>query len=90
MPYLFLKMNRLPAEAQESFNHGHFIAKLTPGTFNLVWMDYVYGPYFIWWTHWSYLNQNNALTRWFLSCPVTAKYSVYFRENLLQQEEAPH
>ena len=30
--------------------------------------------------------QDNALTRWFLSHPVTVKYSVYFRENLAQQE----
>ena len=91
MPYLFLKMNRLPTEAQESFNHGHFVAKLTPGTFNSVWMDYVLEA-----TENKALkssggiigltNQDNALTRWFLSRPVTAKYSVYFRENLTQQE----
>ena len=31
-------------------------------------------------------NQDNALTRWFLSRLVTSKYSVYFRENLTQQE----
>ena len=91
MPYLFLKINRLPAEGQESFNHGHFVAKLTPGTFNSVWMDDVLEA-----TENKALkssggiidltNQDNALTRWFLSRPVTAKYSVYFRENLTQQE----
>ena len=84
-------MNRLPTEAKESFNHGHFVAKLTPGTFNSVWMDYVLeatenkalkssGGIIV------LTNQDNALTRWFLSRPVTAKYSVYFRENLTQQE----
>ena len=36
----------------------------------------------------SLTNQDNALTRWFLSRPVTVKYSVYFRENLTQQEES--
>ena len=39
--YLFLKMICLPAEAQERFNHGNFVAKLTPGSFNSVLMDYV-------------------------------------------------
>ena len=91
MPYHFLEMIRLPAEEQGSFNHGHFAAKLTPGTFNSVWMDYVLeatenkahkssGGII------GITNQDNALTRWFLFCPVTAKYSVYFRENLTLQE----
>ena len=34
----------------------------------------------------GHTNQDNALTQWFLSRPVTAKYSVCFRENLTQQE----
>ena len=29
-------MNRLPKEVRESFRHGHFVAKLTPGIFNSV------------------------------------------------------
>ena len=93
MPYLFLKKKHLSAEAQESFNHGHFVAKLTPGTFNSVWMDYVleatenkafesFGGII------GLTNQDNALTRWFLSHPATAKYSVYFRENLTKQKES--
>ena len=75
MPYLFLQMNRLPKEALESFNHGNFVAKLTLGTFNSVWMDYVLEA-----TENKALKssggiigltyQNNALTRWFLSRPV--------------------
>ena len=91
MPYLFLQMNRLPKEALESFNQGNFVAKLTPGTFNSVWMDYVLEA-----TENKALKssggiigltyQNNALTRWFLSRPVTAKYSVNFKESLKQQE----
>ena len=73
------------------FIHGHFVAKLTPGTFNSVWMDYVLEA-----------TENNALkssdgiigltnqdnARRFLSCPVTVKYSVYFREILTQQDES--
>ena len=92
MPYLFLQMNRLPAGAQESFHHGHFVTKLTPGTVNSVWMDYVFEA-----TENKALkssggiigltNQDDALTRWFLSRPVTAKYSVHFKENLIQREE---
>ena len=91
MAYLFLKMKGLPTEKCNNFNHGHFVAKLTPGTFNSVWMDYVleatenkalksYGGIL------GLTNQDNALTRWFLSRPVTAKYSVHFTENLTQQE----
>ena len=68
MPYLFLLMMRLPAE--ESFNHRHFVAKLTPSTFNSVWMDYVleatenkalksYGGII------GLTNQDNALARCF-------------------------
>lgn len=41
MPYMFLQMNRLPKQALESFSHGSFVAKLTDGTFNSVWIDYV-------------------------------------------------
>lgn len=77
MPYLFLQMSRLPKEVQESFRHGHFVAKLTPGTFNSVWMDYVLEA-----TENKALKssggiigltyQNSVLTRWFLSRPVTA------------------
>ena len=93
MPYMFLHMSRLPAEVQESFHHGHFVAKLTPGTFNSVWMDYVLEA-----TENKALkssggiigltNQDNALTRWFLSRPVTAQYSVRFRENITQHDES--
>lgn len=61
MPYLFLQMNRLPMEALESFNHGNFVAKLTSGTFNSVWMDCVLeatenkSPKIIRWNQWPYL-----------------------------------
>ena len=83
MPFMTLQMSRLPGEIQKSFNDGQFVAKLTRGKFNSVWIDYVLevtenkalksSVGIIRLTH-----QDNALGRWFLAQPVTAKYSMTF------------
>lgn len=41
MTYQLLQMSRIPPDLLESFHNGHFVAKLTNGTFNSVWIDYV-------------------------------------------------
>jgi len=43
MPYMVLRMNRLPDALTESFQKGKFVAKLSNGAFNCVWIDYVLG-----------------------------------------------
>ena len=65
------------------FGHGNFMAKLSQGQFNSVWMDYCLET-----TENKSLKSNGgiiglthcdaALGRWFLSRPVTAKYSHMF------------
>ena len=85
MTYIVLSMSRLPDRACESFSKGHFVAKLTDGTFNSVWMDYILevtenkalksSGGIIGLTH-----NENALVRWFLSRPVTASYSMAYKE----------
>ena len=86
-------MNRLPKGVQEIFCHGYFVAKLTPGIFNSIWMDYVLEA-----TENKALKssggiigltyQDSAVTRWFPSRPVTARYPVDFKESYTQQEES--
>ncbi|KAH3834578.1 hypothetical protein DPMN_107908 [Dreissena polymorpha] len=41
MTYVQFKMNRLPEQLIENFAEGQFVAKLTKGLFNAVWMDYI-------------------------------------------------
>lgn len=83
MPYMVLQMNRLPEIVLNSFKKGKFVAKLTHGMFNSVWIDYVLevtenkalksSGGIIGLTH-----NDSALTRWFLSRPITAKYAMAF------------
>ena len=40
MPIVLLQQQRLPPEIAESFKEVHFVAKLSQGKFNSVWMDY--------------------------------------------------
>ena len=87
MPYLTLQMSRLPEEIQKTFQDGQFVAKLTNDKFNSVWIDYVLevtenkalksSGCIIGLTH-----QDNALGRWFLARPVTAKYSMTFTRDI--------
>ena len=87
MPYLTLQMSRLPDEIRKIFNDGQFVAKLTNDKFNSVWIDYVLevtenkalksSGGVIGLTH-----QDNALGRWFLARPVTAKYSMTFNRDI--------
>jgi len=89
MTYLVLQMQRIPSDLLESFQNGHFVAKLTNGTFNSVWIDYVLevtenkalksSGGIIGLTH-----QDTALARWFLSRPLTAEYSLSFSEKSAQ------
>ena len=91
MSYMLLQENRLPEKIITSFAKGNFVAKLTDGTFNAVWLDYVLevtenkslksSGGIIGLTH-----NENALTRWFLSRPVTAKYSMAFNGNVPEQQ----
>ena len=83
MPYMVLQMNRLPDDIVTSFNKGQFVSKLTAGCFNAVWYDYVLevtenkalksSGGIIGITH-----NDQALTRWFLSRPITAKYAIMY------------
>ena len=76
-------MSRLPGEVQQVFNDEHFVAKLTNGKSNSVWIDNVLEV-----TENKALkssggiiglkHQDNALGRWFLARPVTAKFSMTF------------
>ena len=85
MTYIVLSMSRLPDSTCESFSKGHFVAKLTDGTFNSVWMDYILEV-----TENKALKSSggiiglkhneNALVRWFVSRPVKASYSMAYRE----------
>ena len=83
MPYMVLQMNRLPEDIIACFNKGQFVSKLTAGSFNAVWYDYVLevtenkalksSGGIIGITH-----NDQALTRWFLSRPFTAKYAIMY------------
>lgn len=66
-----------------SFLKDHFLAKLTNGNFNSVWIDYVLGT-----TEnkslkssggITGLTQDSSLARWYLSRPPTAEYSLTFK-----------
>ena len=87
MPVLLLMMQRLPDEIKTAFENGQFVAKLTKGTFNAVWLDYTLET-----TANKSLKGNGgiigltlrgrALERWFLSRPITAKYAGTFTTQL--------
>ena len=93
MTYMLLSENRLPEKVIRSFSNGNFVAKLTDGTFNGVWLDYVLEVTenkslkttggIIGITH-----NENALIRWFLSRPVTARYSMAFSGNGPDHQQA--
>lgn len=81
---MVLQMNRLPDSLSDSFQKGKFVAKLTDGAFNCVWIDYVLevtenkalksSGGIVGITH-----NDSALMRWFLSRPLTAKYATEFQ-----------
>ena len=85
MTYLILSMQHLPQSVQTAFENGQFVAKLTDGLWNGVWLDYALETTenkalkgqggIIGLTH------SNALSRWFMSRPITAQYAMkYSRE----------
>ena len=87
MSYLILQAKQLPPDIVQGFKDGLFVAKLSQGRFNKVWIDYVLEA-----TENKALKgsdgiigltlRDNALARWFLARPVTAKFSMQFRENV--------
>ena len=70
------------------FRDGLFVAKLTKGNFNGVWLDYILET-----TANKALKgtggiigltlRQNALVRWFLSRPITAQYSMQYKKNVM-------
>lgn len=86
MPVMLLLMNRLPPEVKIQFEDKQFVAKLSRGKFNAVWLDYALEA-----TENKNLKgtggiigltlKGTALVRWFMSRPVTAQYSVQQRIN---------
>ncbi|MES9884232.1 MAG: hypothetical protein ABW185_25590, partial [Sedimenticola sp.] len=84
-----LGMNRLPIDVECGFKNGLFVGKLSDGKFNKVWMDYLLEV-----TQNKALKgtggiigltlRGNALARWFLSRPLTGKYSQTFHKNVCQ------
>ena len=87
MSYLILQAKQLPPDIVQGFKDGLFVAKLSQGQVNKVWIDYVLEA-----TENKALKgsggiigltlRDNALARWFLARPVTAKFSMQFRENV--------
>ena len=41
MPILILLSHRLPLEIEYHFKHHQFVPRLTEGTFNMSWPDYI-------------------------------------------------
>jgi len=86
-PILCLQMKRLPEPVGDAFRDGLFVSKLTRGAFNGVWIDYTLEA-----TENKALKgtggiigltlKGDALARWFLARPVSAKYSVAFRDKV--------
>ncbi len=82
-----LLMNRLPADVLTQFQDGNFVAKLTSGRFNSVWLDYTIEA-----TENKALKgtggiigltlRGSALARWFLARPIASQYAMKFRENV--------
>ena len=75
MSYLILQAKQLPPDIVQGFKDGLFVAKLSQGQFNKVWIDYVLEA-----TENKALKgsggiigltlRDNALARWFLAHPV--------------------
>ena len=90
MPVLLIQMRRLPPDVTDAFQDGLFVAKLSEGKFNAVWIDYALEV-----TENKALKgtggiigltlRGNALTRWFLARPLTAKYSMKFHIDVCQR-----
>ena len=86
MSYLVLQMQYIPEEVADGFKEVFFAAKLSEGKFNSVWIDYVLenkalkglGGII------GLTLRGNALARWFLARPVTAKYSMTFHKDVCQ------
>lgn len=88
---LFL-MKRLPAEVLSSFQDGHFIAKLSSGKFNSVWLDYTIEA-----TENKALKGSGgiigltlrgpALVRWFMARPVTSQYAFKYKGKVLSPKD---
>ena len=91
MPLLLILMNRLPKEVMESFTQKGFIAKLSDGRFNGVWIDYALET-----TQNKALKGSGgligltlkgpALARWFFARPITAQYSTGFHESICKRQ----
>ena len=86
MSYLVLQMQYIPEEVAGGFKEGFFAAKLSERKFNSVWIDYVLENKVL-----KGLGgitgltlKGNALARWFLARPVTAKYSMTFHKDVCQ------
>ena len=87
LPVSLLLMNRLPPEVVSAFEEGSFVAKLSHGRFNAVWMDYTLET-----TENKALKgtggiigltlKGPALARWFFARPVTAQYSTRFQDGI--------
>ena len=97
LPVLLLLQRRLPASTANAFKEGNFVAKLSTGNFNKVWLDYTLES-----TENKSLKGSGgiigltlkgpALARWFLSRPITAKYALEFHKATTcasKKEEVP-
>ncbi|XP_060579912.1 uncharacterized protein LOC132736731 [Ruditapes philippinarum] len=90
-----LQMNRLPEDVEEGFQKGMFTAKLSSGKFNSVWLDYTLEV-----TENKALKgaggiigltlKEGALTRWFLSRPISSRYSADFHKSLCSEKDQQH
>ena len=95
MPYMVLQTNRMPEDIIACFNEGQFVSKLTAGCFNAVWFDYILevtenkalksAGGIIGITH-----SEHALTRWFLSRPITAKYAIMYSSSKVASSSKHH
>ena len=92
LPIAVLMMRHLPGDVENGFQtDGLHTAKLSEGSCNAVWMDYTPEG-----TKNKALKgtggiigltlKGNALTRYFLVKPVTAKYSETFKKEVCQNE----
>ena len=74
-----------------SFQARHFVAKLSSGKFNSVWLDYIIKT-----TENKALKgsggiigltlKGSALDRWFMARPTTAQYAFKYKENVLSSK----
>ena len=92
MCVMLLLMKQLPQEVESAFEEGLFVAKLTEGHFNAVWLDYALET-----TENKALKgtggiigltmRGDALARWFMARPVSAKYSMEFHNSCQESPE---